>query len=295
MAHSGWNMYNSLFQRRYQSNPEEVWFLEDFPGLRAERCSFLSDHGQKLIGYWYTRADQAIRGVLVLAHGLCGGHRNYLDVCNAFTENGYIVFSYDATANGESEGDAVGGFPQGVADLDHALRYVKAQDRSRDLPIVLFGHSWGGYSVGAALNFHPDVRAVVSVAGFDTPAVMMAESAREQLGHLADVIAPLVALYERKKWGRYASASALKGFGKSKAQVMVIHSDDDETVHINCGYERYHAAFFKDKRFRFVKLSGRGHNFPLHVDGVRGPLDPALMRNIIDFTLDAMGRQDDAV
>ena len=295
MSFSALNMHRRIFDRRYQSNPAEVWSLEAFPGLQEERCSFESDRGQKLIGHWYTRDGGETLGVLVLAHGLCGGHRNYLDVCNAFTENGLIVFAYDATANGESEGDAVGGFPQGVADLDHALRYVKAQERCRDLPIALFGHSWGGYSVGAVLNFHPDVRAVVSVAGFDTPAVMMAQSARKQLGALANIIVPLFTLREHGRWGEYASAGAMKGFSKSEAQVMIIHSDDDNTVDIRCGYDRYFAAFSENERFRFVKLNGRGHDFPLHENGVRGPLDKKLMRDIIDFTLFATGRTNDAL
>ncbi|MBQ4265835.1 MAG: alpha/beta fold hydrolase [Clostridia bacterium] len=295
MLLSGLNMYKKRFDRRYQSNPAEVYLPGDFPGLQAQSCSFVSDHEQKLMGYWYSHTGQTIQGVLVLAHGLCGGHRNYLDVCSFFAEHGFLVFTYDATANGESEGRSVGGFPQGVADLDHALRYVKAQERCRDLPIVLFGHSWGGYAVCSLLEFQPDVRAVISVSGFDSSAVMLAQAARAQLGWLTDWIVPLFVLRERRQWGRYASASAMKGFAKSGAQIMVIHSEDDETVHMQSGCDRYHKAYAGNKRFRFVKLSGRGHNHPLHENGVRGTLDAALMRDILDFALHAIRRNDDAV
>ena len=295
MLLSGPNMYQERFDRRYQSNPTEVFLPGDFPGLKAQSCAFTSDHGQKLMGYWYTHAGQNIHGILVLAHGLCGGHRNYLDVCDFFASHGFLVFAYDATANGESEGRAVGGFPQGVADLDHALRYVKAQERCLDLPIMLFGHSWGGYAVCSVLEFHPDVCAVINVSGFDSSAVMLAQAARPHLGWITDWIVSLFTRRERKQWGRYASASALKGFAASGAQVMVIHSEDDETVHPQSGYDRYHKAYADSERFRFVQLSGRGHNYPLHENGVRGSLDAALMHNILNFALRAIRRNDNAV
>ena len=284
MLFSGLKLYKSRFDRRYQSHAAEIMLPGDFPGLQAKSCSFVSDHGQKLMGYWYSRTGQAIRGVLVLAHGLCGGHRNYLDVCNYFTEHGFLVFAYDATANGESEGSAVGGFPQGVADLDFALRYVKAQERCWDLPIVLFGHSWGAYAVCSVLAFHRDVRAVVGVSGFDSSAVMLSQAARPHMGRMTDWIVPLFALQERRRWGRYASASALKGFAQSDARVMIIHSADDETVHMQSGYDRYYAAYENDPRFTFLRFDDRGHNRPLHTGRTPGyPLDMELMDKILCF------------
>ena len=289
------NMYKKRFDRRYQSSPAEMYLPGDFPGLQVQSSVFISDHGQKLMGYWYTHAGQSIQGVLVLAHGLCGGHRNYLDICDYFAKRGFLIFAYDATANGESEGRAVGGFPQGVADLDHALRYVKTQERCRNLPIVLFGHSWGGYAVCSVLQFHPDVHAAAAVAGFDSSAVMLAQAAKPYLGRLTGLFVPLFTLHERRQWGRYAMASAMNGFAQSNAQVMIIHSEDDETVYMQSGYDRYNRTYGQDNRFCFVKLSGRGHNHPLHVGGVRGQLDEHLMDQILHHYLQAVGRKKDVV
>lgn len=288
MLLSGLNMYSKRFNRRYQCNPSDTMLPGDFPGLKAQSCSFVSDHGQQLMGYWYTHAGVAIRGVLILAHGLCGGHRYYLDICNYFASHGFLVFAYDATANGESEGRAVGGFPQGVADLDYALRYVKAQERCCDLPIVLFGHSWGGYAVGSVLEFQPDVRAVISVSGFDSSMVMLAQAARAHLGWLTDWIVPLFVLRERRRWGRYASASSIRGFTKSNARVLIIHSEHDKTVHMSSGYNRYYAAFSKNQRFRFIRLSGKEHDHPLHENGIRNRMDTALMCELLGFVLQAI-------
>ena len=64
-----------------------------------------------------------------MAHGFGGGgHNGYLNVVDYFTKNGYLVFTYDATGNDESEGAAVGGLPQGLIDVDYALRFVKSEN-----------------------------------------------------------------------------------------------------------------------------------------------------------------------
>ena len=293
MLFSGMDMYSRRFNRRYRCKPADDMRPEDFPGLCAQGCAFFSDRGQKLTGSWYTRAGQSAKAVLVLVQGLCGGHRYYLDICDAFARSGFLVFAYDATGNGESEGEAVGGFPQGVADLDYALRYVKAQEACRDLPIVLFGHSWGAYSACAALAFHPDVRAAIAVSGFDTSLGMLAQAAREKLGRATDWVVPLFAVKEMLRWGRYARAGAIKGFIKSRAKVMVIHSEDDQTVHMDSGYARYKKKFGDSPRFRFIRLEGRGHGHPLHENGVPGTLDAALMEKILDFAHGAVRQSDE--
>ena len=161
-------VYQDNFGTRFETAEWMAYSVNDFEGLKVEECVFPSNNGQLLAGYQYSKEDQQIKGVLVIAHGLGGGgHNTYMDIADYFTSNGYLVFAYDATGNDKSEGDSVEGLPQGVIDLDYALRYVKQVDEYQDLPIVLFGHSWGGYSVGNVLNCHPDVKAAVLVAGFD--------------------------------------------------------------------------------------------------------------------------------
>jgi hypothetical protein len=62
-----------------------------------------------------------------------------MDCANYFAQNGYYVFAYDATGTDESEGNGVGGLPQGVIDLDYAISFVEESKEIPDLPIVLFG------------------------------------------------------------------------------------------------------------------------------------------------------------
>ncbi len=259
-------VYESVFGVRFETAEWSAYCVEDFDGLMLERCSFASDKGQMLTGYHYKKSGGA-RGVVVMAHGFGGGgHNQYMNLADYFASNGYLVFAYDATGNDESEGDAVGGLPQGVIDLDYALRYVKSCERYEGLPIALFGHSWGGYSVGAVLKLHPDVEAVVSVAGFDVSSDMLEQQGSAYLGPLLAVGLPYVKLYDSIKFGEYASYSASEGFGASDAGVMVIHSRDDETVLPAYGYDKYYEAYQSNTKFEFVELGDRGHNYIFYSD-----------------------------
>ncbi len=259
-------VYESIFGVRFETAEWSAYSIEDFDGLALDRCNFKSDKGQMLTGYHYMK-DRDARGVVVMAHGFGGGgHNQYMNIADYFASNGYFVFSYDVTGNDESEGYAVGGLPQGVIDLDYALRYVKSCDKYKDLPIVLFGHSWGGYSVGAVLKLHTDISAVISVSGFDCSSDMLEQEGRSYLGPLVSIGLPYVRLYDSIKFGEYATYSASDGFAASDAGVMVIHSRDDETVLTSYGYDKYYATYQTDSRFEFVEFDDRGHNYVLYSD-----------------------------
>ena len=254
-------VYHVNFSQRYETAEWMAFTADDFPGLNVTECRFPSDHGQMLAGYEYRKGEGEPKGVLILAHGLGGGGQaSYVNVIDYFAGCGYIVFAYDATGNDKSEGSCIGGFPQGVIDLDHAIRHVKARPYG-NLPIVLYGHSWGGYSVCAVLEYHPDVRGVVSVAGCNDSTIMIREQGRLMAGDIIDLLIPYVALYEKIRFGSYADASAMKGFEESDAKIIILHSDDDTTVLPAYGYDIYKKHYGSNDRFTFLRFKDRGHSY----------------------------------
>lgn len=254
-------VYHDNFGGRFETADWMAYSVSDFEGLEVTECTFPSNDGQLLAGYHYNKENQQIKGVVVLAHGFGGGgHNTYMDIADYFTSNGYLVFAYDATGNDKSEGDSVGGLPQGVIDLDYALRYVKQAEEYRDLPIVLFGHSWGGYSVGAVLNCHPDVKAVVLLAGFNCSADLMEQQGESMAGPSIKLFMPYFSLYERIKFGKYAGYSAMGGFENSDAGVMILQSRDDPVVLPENGYEKFYQVYGGNPRFRFIEYEDRGHS-----------------------------------
>ncbi len=254
-------IYSDNFGKRFESYKPLMLKTEDFDGLERVKYTFPSDKGQMLTGYMY-HVGEGQKGIIVLAHGLGGGgHNSYMDVIDCFAEHGYYVFAYDATGNDESEGEELGGLPQGVVDLDHAITFVENNESFSELPIGLFGHSWGGYSVCNVLRFHPEIRAVISCSGFNSSADMFEAEGKKQAGAAIYPFMPFVKLHELIKYGKYASGSAMKSFAETEMPVLILHSADDDTVPCEYGYDMYYEKYGNDGRFEFIRLEDRGHNY----------------------------------
>ncbi len=258
-------VYKDNFEQRFETYEP---MARSFDGLRVSEYTFKSDKGQKLAGYKYYR-DTEQKGAIVIAHGFGGGgHNSYMDIADYFTSCGYVVFAYDATGNDKSGGEAVGGMPQGVIDLEYALRFVKSTDEFAELPIMLWGHSWGAYSVGSVLKYHPDVKAVIMAAGFDSSADIIGYQGRQIAGDAGEFILPYMLDIEKEKFGEYASASCTEGFESSEARVMLIHSRDDEMIPYGDSFGVFQEKFGGNPRFEFVSLENRGHNYIWYADSV---------------------------
>lgn len=269
-------IYERIFSNRYEAPATQG--MEEYDGLHAMRTRFASDDEHELIGYFYYYEDVAPHGVMIFAHGLgSGGHLPYLPLIDYFAANGYQVFAYDATGNGESGGEDPNGFPQGTIDLDYAIDYVEEET---ELPIVLFGHSWGAYSCGCVLNEHPEICAVVSAAGPDDSIDLIAYFGEQHAGKAADTLLPYLSVYEYFKFGKYSNYTCCEGFRKSDCGVMILHSSDDTVVDDSVCCEVYRDEFDGDDRFCFIEFDDRGHS-ELFYEG--GELDEALMGQILEF------------
>ena len=270
-------IYNIIFDRRFEIDEANYNVVESFEGLKVEECSFSSNEGQILAGYkYYKESDLEVKGVIVIAHGMgCGGQNAFMSLADYFTSEGYKVFAYDATGNGKSEEDGIGGLPQGVADIDYATRFVKKQQEYQNLPIMLFGHSWGAYSVCAVLNFHSDIKAVISVAGFNQSSDLLEMQGEKYTGAAVNFLLPYVKGYERLLFGKYAKATAMSGFEKTDTKVMIMHSSDDATVPVKYGYNEYYSVYKDSERFVFELFENKGHMSDLE--------DIGLLEKFIDF------------
>lgn len=253
-------IYEANFGDRYTTYEPMARNLKEFEGLNSQRYTFSSNEDQTLVGYKYYRNSEDVKGVVIIAHGLGGGgHNSYIDIADYFTLNDYLVFAYDATGNDESEGSSVKGIPQGLIDLEYALQFVNQTEDFKSLPIFLFGHSWGGYSAGSALNDYPEVKAVVMIAGFNQSMDIIEEEGRKIAGNKIGVFLPYISLYEKMKFGKFAAYNCIDGFEHSEAGVMVVHSQDDEMISEAKGFNIFYERYQDNPRFRFLKFKDRGH------------------------------------
>lgn len=262
-------VYEDNFNKRYETYEPYAFAVDNFNGLYADRVTFPSDK-EELVGYVYSHGENDKKGMIIIAHGLGGGgHNSYIDVADYFARNGYYVFAYDATGNDESGGKSAKGLPQGIIDLEHAISFVKQDIRFQNLPVMLFGHSWGAYSACSVLNIDPDIKAVISVAGFNNSMDVIEEQGRELAGDGITYMIPFFKLYERLKFGKYSNENSMKGFEKSNAKVMVIHSADDNMISKEKSFDFYYEQYSDDERFVFIPYEDRGHNYIYYSDESR--------------------------
>ena len=255
-------LYQKFFGIRYMSREDRIRKLEYFSGLQRDRYELTSNKGQKIVGYnYYFEDKEDIKGVIIFAHGIGGGgHNSYMDIIYTIAQHDYFIFAYDATGNDESEGKSVNGLPQGVIDLDHVISYVEQQDEFQGLPICLMGHSWGGYSVANALNEHPEVDCVISIAGFSKSSDLIEAQGTQMMGPVMHVLIPYFKVIDKVKFGKYSTDTGMDGFAKTEAKVMIIHGELDNTVPQDYGYDLYFEKYKNDPDFIFEYRKGCDHN-----------------------------------
>ena len=181
-------------------------------------------NGQTLRGHVYG-ADNT-QGLVIVRHGIFSEHQDYLALITALVDRGWKVFAYDALGCGESDGDTVRGLAQSPLDVRAAVRFADESGMADGLPMMLLGHSWGGYGVAGALDF-ADVRdrvsACVTMSGFDTPTGIIMLWAESSFGPLALTQLPFIELWGHLDFGVDADRSGARAIRESGVPTLVIH------------------------------------------------------------------------
>lgn len=256
-------LYNENFHQRFSSADMDMMMkTEDFVNLKREKSTFTSDEGQTLTGYFYSSAArEKYKAVVLFSHGYGGGgHSSYRSEIDYLAQNGFLVYAFDNTGNDESEGESVKGLPQGVIDLRFALDHVRTQAVSRDLPIMLCGHSWGGYSVCSELEKETDITAVVSLANFNKSSDMMIDQGVKMYGDSVGMMSPFLTVCDFVNFGSDAFLSSMKGLQNTNAEVLLFHSEDDGMINIENAFDLYESKLGDKENLTFVRLQGKGHS-----------------------------------
>ncbi len=215
-----------------------------------------------LKGYLYT-VDNPV-GVVIAAHGVTtyadGNHAQYH---NFFLEHNWDVFSFDMTGCGRSSGKGMKTLHESRYCVSNAIKTVQNMDLTKDLPICLFGHSWGAYGVVSATEKHPDVKAVASFSGYNSAAEIMYGFAENYASKAVVLTKPAFETAVFILQGTDAFYEATSAIKKNKdTNYIVIQGDIDYTVPLE-KYSLYSKVV--DKNYSNVTpilLEGYGHNSP---------------------------------
>lgn len=275
------SIYDGTFNLRCTTSQRDTFEIAEFREMTRQRHTFRSNRGQTLVGYLYENPEVQKKAVVVFAHGFgAGGQRGYMDLFDYLAKRGYCVFAYDATGNDESEGEVIGGLPQGIIDLDYAIDYAYTLEEISGLPFVLMGYSWGALSVGNVLNYHPEVKAVATLAGCNQTLDLIEYHGRQKVGAAVKLLMPFARLHEFFRYGKYAFSTAMKGFANSDCTVLVLHGAKDDTVPMEYGYDLYMKKYGDDPRFTFVKYENYDHGLPHNAYHL---LNTDVMEAVVEF------------
>lgn len=221
------SIFHRVFARHEKMGDSISLWYKDMEGMIRKKVTIVSG-STHLTGYLY--GDRSEKGLVVVCHGIGSGGEDNLCMARYMLEAGYQVFTFDYTGVYESEGTSSVGFYQAVKDLNAVLDYIETSSL-KDLPVFLYGHSWGGYTVAAELNIRQNLAGVISVSGFSTPMAITREVSRRVMPtFLAEAAMPLAALYQRLVFGKKFNLSAIDGINSSEVPVLIMHGKEDEVI-----------------------------------------------------------------
>lgn len=248
------------FGARCEGNPYLSYFTAaDFDNLQADPVEFQGNRGQILRGNLYHEQGKSEhKALLVFCHGMGGGHLSYTTEIDFFAKRGYLVLSYDNTGTLASDGKSLVGMPQAVSDLKSALQFAESDERTKNLPVLLAGHSWGGYTVCRAASL-PQVKGVLAFSAPNDVSELLTAQAKAQTGKNFAFLKPFLRMYEHLHFGASAAKPTAALLKDVDVPVLLLHGEKDAVVPLSNAVAG-NSALAKNKFVQSVIYPEKQHN-----------------------------------
>lgn len=257
-------LYRKTFYKR-MAEPTGFFahYMEVHPELNLSEFSCRSERGDMLIGC-LLKPDADPAALIVMTHGYNLSCEDYLPLAHIFAKSGFEVLMFDGTGCGMSGGKGIYGLPQHIKDMKSVLDMVMTQEHLKDLPLLLFGHSWGGYAACcvSCLSAYP-IRGILTLSAFRKSSSSMAPSIKRRFPHIASFLIATVESLEILLFGRIASATSSDGLIKADCPAKLYHSTDDAVVSYEESFDTMKKNLSDRSNITFVTLEGRNHDIYL--------------------------------
>lgn len=229
--------FNAIFSRRLstpESLHEDIYQVyktrSDYPALTSrEEYEFEGRH-DRLVCYYY-QIDENMPTVLC-AHGmssLSDGREAALE--NYFVSKGLNVLALDLSSSGKSGGTNIEGFHRGMEDVIDCVSFFRTNKNNPNLPLILTGYSWGGYAVASSLSYLDHILGCITFSAFNKADEMMFETAKSNVGFLADLTKPMFYLSAKMYYGEKLNDNGIQGLSsKPSLKSLHFHGTDDTRV-----------------------------------------------------------------
>lgn len=217
----------TYYEVRLDDNTDQIRY-KDAADRYPRRELFFYSGKRRLAGFVYGENESG--DMIVLSHGIHSSHETYFGTIRALVDRGWMVFAFDNTGAGDSEGEDGVGLAQGPLDLHAALTFIEKDPALSKKRKFLLGHSQGGYAVCAVLNFKHEIAGVVSLSGFATPYEMEKEYGTRLFGKSTMLLYPFLLIAEFRRFGFLRSLSAVDGINGTDITVLIAHARKDSIV-----------------------------------------------------------------
>ena len=229
---------------------------------RRKKIEFYSGKN-KLTGYFYGINQNKVNNKVVLVvNGYGVTYNAYMPEICELINCGDLVFSYDMTGCGESEGENIKGFAQFIIDAQNAVLYLKKQGLDK---IIAFGHSTGAYAVAALLNIQKEnLNKAIIISAFDVPNKFVRMCMQKKMKCFAYLLQFWIAVFEKIQFGKYALLSGKDGVNKYQKPVLIIQGAKDDQVEVNNSLYSLRKDVINNQA-EFLLEKNRGH-YPTRIE-----------------------------
>ena len=240
--------YIKDFVRRYDKEVGVPYYSHlGFKGLHQESFTFTNSKGIEIHYFYYYYDNYKDDKVILFCSGIGPGHTAYLAEINQLAKRGYKVLTLDYTGCGESKGECLASLNMPTLDVMDLLDYLKL-----DKPIVLVGHSLGGYTSLNVLNLRKDICISIVLSGFLSINSLILDFVKSKF------ITSRILKYERKAVAEYYGIDNVKYLEATKDRILFIHSKDDPMVSYKSSIEVINSL--SNPSIKTISLDNRMHN-----------------------------------
>lgn len=253
----------TVFGKRCQGNSKlKLFTVDDFENLEIlKNIEVKSNKGQILKGNIYINKEiKKYKGIIILAHGMGGGHLSYTTEINTLAEAGFMVIGYDNTGTMSSDGKNLKGFFQSVIDLHYVLNYINEDEELKKYSVGLIGHSWGAYTVCQVLQFKHNIKAVVAMSGFNSTSQVIVDSMKDKLKISFNFLKPFFAILNFITFGKKGLRNTLDVIKDVNIPILLLHGNSDSKVDINNSLIANEDILKENKYIKTVIYDKRCHN-----------------------------------
>lgn len=254
--------YFDVFNRRLKDyQPVYNELIKKHPDFKHHPHSYINNDNNKIQGEFYYYDLEHYHGLIINAHGMDNCKETQLARLEYFARNGYLIYSYDNTGVGESEGKNIVGLGHSVIDLRNTINHLATIKALQPMKWALYGHSWGGYAVSCVSNYQldHDISVIISKAGFNSVYDEFYFLGSQKFGKLTKLFVGPIMFFENLRIKENKNKQSVDGLDKTKAHVLIMHSYDDPTVGFSITMKKYFPRLANKENITFKFFQDRGH------------------------------------